>query len=278
MPKPFAIALLPADPRHDDEYTLAIEPACTAAGAYVERVSAALDDDSVLQRIHNQLAKADLVVSEMTGRDATVFYETGYAHALGKPVVMLTRNIDEIPFDLMHYPHIEYDGLVALKDDLERRLRHLIETSIHGDAPPYVPVDVTVNGVKLAAGVTGDVPISRPGIVEFYVVVRNHAGRRVKPVDIQIGLITPAQFEFGGIDKVVPERLRIEGDARLQIWRTDLRILPGLWEKFWLHTRVKEHYAVGDPVGAFVLRIFTVSGFVDFPFNVTMAAVAGTYA
>lgn len=57
MPKPFAIVLLPAGPGHEDEYTLAIEPACTAAGAYVERVSDALDDDSILQRIHNQLAK-----------------------------------------------------------------------------------------------------------------------------------------------------------------------------------------------------------------------------
>lgn len=273
------MVLLSADPGNDDEYSLAIEPACTAAGAYIERVSDPLDDDSVLQRIHNQLAKADLVVSEMTGRDAAVFYETGYAHALGKPVVMLTRNVDDIPFDLMHYPHIEFDGLAGLKDELAHRLRHLIETSIRGDAPPYVPVDVTVNGVKLAAGVTGAVPIDRPGIVEFYVVVRNHAGRRVRPVDIQIGLISPAQYrEFASDADVSPERLRIEADNRLHLWRKDIRILPGSWEKFWIHTDAEEPYAIGDPVGAFAIRIFTATGFFDFPFTVTMALVAGTYA
>jgi hypothetical protein len=278
MPKPFAVILLPADPRHEDEYALAIEPACTAAGAYVERVSDPLDDDSVLQRIHNQLAKADLIVSEMTGRDAAVFYGTGYAHALGKSVVMLTRNVDDIPFDLMHYPHIEYDALIGLKDDLERRVLHLIETSMRGDAPPYVPVDVTINAVKLTPGVVGSVPIARPGIVEFYVVIRNHAGRRIKPVEMQLGLISPPQFEFNSIEKIPPQHLRIASDMRLHVWRKDIRIRPGSFEKFWLHTDAERPYEIGDSVGAFAIRIFTAFGFFDFPFAVTMAVGAGTYA
>jgi nucleoside 2-deoxyribosyltransferase len=57
----------------------------------------------VLERVYNQIAKADIIVAEMTGRNANVFYETGYAHALNKRVVLLTQNANDIPFDLKHY-------------------------------------------------------------------------------------------------------------------------------------------------------------------------------
>jgi hypothetical protein len=40
----------------------------------------------------------------MTGRNPNVFYEVGYAHALGKIVLLLTQNGDDIPFDLKHRP------------------------------------------------------------------------------------------------------------------------------------------------------------------------------
>jgi len=61
----------------------------------------------------------------MTGRNPNVFYEVGYAHALGKTVILLTRNTDDIPFDLKHYPHIIYGGSIAgLKDDLGKRIAY----------------------------------------------------------------------------------------------------------------------------------------------------------
>ena len=44
----------------------------------------------------------------MTGRNPNVFYETGYAHALGKHVILLTQEAKDIPFDLKHYQHIIY--------------------------------------------------------------------------------------------------------------------------------------------------------------------------
>jgi hypothetical protein len=64
----------------------------------------------------------------MTGRNPKVFYETGYAHALNKKVILLTQNADEIPFDLKHYPHIVYSGrIVSLKDELQRRVQWYLD-------------------------------------------------------------------------------------------------------------------------------------------------------
>src|SRR5262249_52826562 len=86
--------------------------------------------ENILGRIYNQINKADVLVADMTGRNANVFYEVGYAHALGKIVLLLTKNADDIPFDLKHYPHIIYGGSISqLRNDLSKRLVWGIEES-----------------------------------------------------------------------------------------------------------------------------------------------------
>jgi hypothetical protein len=52
-------------------------------------------EGTILQRIYNQIAKADIIVSDMTGKNPNVFYETGYAHALNKQVILLTQNKED---------------------------------------------------------------------------------------------------------------------------------------------------------------------------------------
>jgi hypothetical protein len=57
---------------------------------------------------------------------ANVFYEVGYAHALGKLVLLLTKNAEDIPFDMKHFPHIIYDNSITkLRSEL---INHLIWT------------------------------------------------------------------------------------------------------------------------------------------------------
>src|SRR5258708_4765402 len=128
-PHPFAFVLMPLATGFEDAYQLAVKPACEAAGAYTERGDETVFRDSLDQRVYNQIAKADLLVAEMTGRDPSVFYETGYAHALGKTVILLTERAEDIPFDLKQYPHIVHGGhLTDLRRDLEKRVRHFVET------------------------------------------------------------------------------------------------------------------------------------------------------
>ena len=82
-PKPFVFVLMPFDDEFRDIYEVGIKPACEKAGAYAERVDEQIFTESILDRIYNQISKADLIISDMTGRNPNVFYETGYAHALG---------------------------------------------------------------------------------------------------------------------------------------------------------------------------------------------------
>ena len=123
-PKPFVFVLMPFSDEFLDVYEAGIKPACKDAGAFCERVDEQIFVENILERVYNQIATADIIVAEMTGRNPNVFYEVGYAHALNKPVILLTQNAADIPFDLKHYPHIIYGGKIAtLKKQLEVRIR-----------------------------------------------------------------------------------------------------------------------------------------------------------
>src|SRR5437879_1404875 len=109
-PKPFIFVLMPfrQGDGFPETYNGGIRPAAVDAGAYCERVDEQNFDGSVVERIYNQIAKADVIVADMSGKTPNVFYETGYAHALGKRTILLTRESEDIPFDLKHYPHVVY--------------------------------------------------------------------------------------------------------------------------------------------------------------------------
>lgn len=122
-PKLFAFVLMPFNNDFKDVYELGIKKACREAGAYCERVDEQIFEGSILERIYNQISKADIIISDMTGRNPNVFYETGYAHALGKKrVILVTQKGEDIPFDLKHYPHIIYADINELHQELVKRV------------------------------------------------------------------------------------------------------------------------------------------------------------
>ena len=82
-------------------------------GVYAERIDEQIFSEGILDRIFNQISKADVIVADMTGkRNPNVFDQVGYAHALGKIVILLTQNTDDIPFDLKHRQHTVYGGKI----------------------------------------------------------------------------------------------------------------------------------------------------------------------
>jgi hypothetical protein len=129
-PKPFVFVLMPFAQKFKDIYTFGIKGAAEDVGAYAENLSEQLFTEGMLDRIFNQISKSDVIVADMTGRNPNVFYEVGYAHALGKIVLLLTQNADDIPFDLKHRQHIVYGGSIdILRTELRGRLQWAIAES-----------------------------------------------------------------------------------------------------------------------------------------------------
>ena len=162
-PKPFVFVLIPFKPEFDDVYEVGIKAACSEVGAYSERVDEQLFDGSILERVYNQIAKADVIISEMTGGNPNVYYETGYAHALNKRVILVTRVASDIPFDLKQFPHVVYEGsITTLKVQLQKRIRWCIEHPLGVLPRADVGIEYYVNGFSVANNPEIYVSLSEP--------------------------------------------------------------------------------------------------------------------
>jgi nucleoside 2-deoxyribosyltransferase len=64
------------------------------------------------------LVSARLIIANIDGRNPNVFYELGIAHALDKPVIIISRNIPDIAFDIKGMRMILYKNHRELKRDL----------------------------------------------------------------------------------------------------------------------------------------------------------------
>ena len=73
--------------------------------------------------------RSKIVICDFTGKNANVFYEAGIAHTLGKPVIPITQNKYDIPFNLTQLRYIQYlnnnQGLGELKSEILPRLETL---------------------------------------------------------------------------------------------------------------------------------------------------------
>lgn len=79
---------------------------------------------NIMEDIWTSILKAAIVICDTTNRNPNVFYELGLAHTLGKKVILLTQNVNDIPFDLQAYRHIVYTTTMTggnkLKEDIKK--------------------------------------------------------------------------------------------------------------------------------------------------------------
>jgi hypothetical protein len=237
-PKPFVFVLMPFEGSFNDVYQLGIKPAAEGAGAYCERIDEQIFAESILARIYNQIAKADLIVADMTGRNPNVFYEVGYAHALGQTVILLTRNSEDIPFDLKHYPHIVYQGSIAgLKEKLQERIAYHLANASETNQIPELPLPhFTISGNLIEPGACIEVPVPTEHYskeISISVGITNPEDRVLHWSGLNVGLILPSEFSplyaHGAVqltDKRYLYEVGYPGEILPGAWKTERIELP----------------------------------------------------
>ena len=209
-----------------------VRHAVQACGLTCTRADSLTTTGQITDDIWNSIREARVLVADLTGGNPNVFYEIGVAHALNKPVILLTQQGDRVPFDLRGVRYVRYNSkaLKGLAEALPRFIRSSLEIPIRrvenlafdDSGPP----NVRLTSVKMPDVVTLDQP------VHFEVRARNYGGAAG---EAYFSVSFPIGFE------------------RVNVFHSDCKFRIGLRNEPWanetivLRYPIAESFSYGDP-------------------------------
>ncbi len=101
--------LMPFKEPFDTYFESIIKPAVHAARLDPDRGDSLFRPSPIMADIWQMIQDSKVLVAELTEKNANVFYELGLAHAIGKPVVLISDDLSDVPFDLQSLRVIIYD-------------------------------------------------------------------------------------------------------------------------------------------------------------------------
>lgn len=114
-----AMPMSPDDPHLVDVHE-AIKETARDIGLIAERIDEPISTARITDRIIESLETAEYVVADLTHGKPNVYYEAGYAHALGKTPIYIARAGTTIEFDLKDYPVTFFKNFTELKKELHK--------------------------------------------------------------------------------------------------------------------------------------------------------------
>lgn len=119
--------MMPFAPEFDIVYET-IEAAASDVGLTCVRADTIWEADHVMADVLAILWRSQIVVADLTGKNPNVFYETGLAHALPRPTVLLTQDAADVPFDLQSVRYLRYGVGTADRTALRSKLAQRLDT------------------------------------------------------------------------------------------------------------------------------------------------------
>lgn len=115
---------------HDStESTWAEGIAPAIEGCYFRPVRIDKEDflGKICDEIIAEIRQSRFLVADFTGQRGGVYYEAGFAHGLGIPVIFVVRKneVGKLHFDTRQFNHIVYETPEELKERLTQRIRAL---------------------------------------------------------------------------------------------------------------------------------------------------------
>lgn len=217
-----AFILMPFKEPYEAYYTEIFKPALKAAAYSVSRADDVFTPRPIMLDIQRSILGANLILCEMSERNPNVFYELGLAHAIGKPVILVSRKEEDIPFDLRHIRVIIYDCSrpgwdVKLKDSIIRSAESVKDSNEIW--PPSLISDQTLPGDLHALG--NEIAFNLAEIDKFieigYRIDRNgNIAANGKPANIRYMTCMVGQFESSHAQKQIS---RLDKAVRDDVFR-----------------------------------------------------------
>jgi hypothetical protein len=124
-----ASAMMPFDASFNAVFE-SIQQAANNVGLRCRRADDIWEHAAIIQDVVALIDRSRVVVCDCTGKNPNVFYEAGIAHTLGREVIIVTQNENDIPFDLRHLRYIRYlnnaEGRSAMMQALQARMQTIL--------------------------------------------------------------------------------------------------------------------------------------------------------
>jgi hypothetical protein len=108
-----------------------IKDAGSRAGLRIMRADAMVSPGQITAQLSDAIARAGLIIADITGQNANVLFEIGMATSLGKEMLIISQERERIPFDIADRRVIFYEnsirGAKHLREQLNRALRQFAE-------------------------------------------------------------------------------------------------------------------------------------------------------
>ena len=138
--KPTAFVIMPFGQDFNEIYEHFLVSVLTESGFAVRRADNLQNAQNIIKDIVNGIAKSDLIVADLTDSNPNVYYELGLAHALNKPVILLTQELDSLPFDLKSYRVVSYTTHFTDTKRASRELASMAAGLISGETEFGSPI------------------------------------------------------------------------------------------------------------------------------------------
>lgn len=135
LPKKKCFVIMPFSSTNtcsEDEWTdifeNVIKPSVEQPGINYDCIRANLVIGNIIRDILVNLNTADVVIADLTDQNPNVFYELGVRHALRDATILISQNINHVPFDLRHYMTLIYDWKTKKgKEQLKEKIKNVFD-------------------------------------------------------------------------------------------------------------------------------------------------------
>ena len=131
---PTCFVIQPFSSKFDKRYNEDYKPALEEAGLEPYRVDQDPSTEKLMDSIEKEICKATICLADITTDNPNVWYELGYAFAVGRSVIMVCSNErnGEYPFDIQHRTVIEYasesrSDFDKLRNEISKRAKALVK-------------------------------------------------------------------------------------------------------------------------------------------------------
>jgi len=110
------------------------EKVCLEFKFKLERTDESASLERIIPRIETGIQKSAFVIADLSEPSSNVFYELGFARAIGKDVILTAKKNTQLPFDVHDIPTILWEN----RNDLENKLRECIRRLVDSTADKTV--------------------------------------------------------------------------------------------------------------------------------------------